>query len=83
MSGGRMRDVMPDTASIVDDLRAALGHGLVDAAIAAGQRASREYATRRADGGEARADAWLAAERFPQGCFWAKEGGIEAGVRRR
>ena len=76
------RAAMPATAELVDELRAALGRELVDGAIAAGQRARREYQARVAAEGKPAADRWLALQRFPQGCFHAVENGIEVGVAR-
>ena len=73
---------MPNTASLVDELRAVLGTEKVDAAIRAGQRARREYAGLVASRGQRQADAWLAGQKFPAGLFWACEGGNEVGVRR-
>lgn len=77
----KARVVMPHTAALIDELRAALGRELIDGAIAAGQRARREYQRRVATVGQAAADAWLANQRFPQGCFWASEGEHQVGVR--
>ena len=76
----KARAAMPDTAALVDELRAALGREFVDGAIAAGQRARREYQRRVATVGQVGADAWLASQRFPQGCFWAIEGEHQVGV---
>lgn len=76
------RAAMPATALLVDELRAVLGSELVDGAIAAGQRARREYQARLDADGKPAADRWLARQRFPQGCFHAVEGGIEVGIAR-
>jgi hypothetical protein len=76
------RALMPVVASMVDELRAAYGAERVNAAIAAGQRARREYQARLASDGPTLAKRWLAAQKFPQGCFWAVEGGNEVGVQR-
>lgn len=82
-NGGRAgRALMPETAAMVDELRAAYGAEMVDAAIAAGQQARREYQRRVQAFGEASARAWLARQPFPRGCFWATEAGREVGVRR-
>lgn len=73
---------MPNTAELVDELRQVLGAARVDAAIAAGQRARRHYSAVQAEHGTEAADAWLKTQKFPQGCFWATEKGLEVGVRR-
>ncbi len=79
---GGMREVMPVTAEIVDELRSVLGAEAVDKAIAAGQRARKQYAAWLASHGREAADRWLSSQRFPEGCFWAQEGDLEVGVRR-
>lgn len=76
------RALMPETAALVDELRAAYGAERVDAAIAAGQRAKREYAARVASDGPTLAKRWLAAQKFPSGSFWASEGGNDVGLKR-
>jgi hypothetical protein len=76
------RALMPVVASMVDELRAAYGAERVNAAIAAGQRARREYQARLASDGPTLAKRWLAAQKFPAGCFLAEEGGNEVGVQR-
>jgi hypothetical protein len=80
--GKKGRALMPVVASIVDELRAAYGAARVNAAIAAGQQARREYLARVASDGPTLANRWLAAQKFPAGCFWAEEGGKEVGVQR-
>jgi hypothetical protein len=77
------RAAMPETAKLVDELRAAYGAERIDGAIAAGQRARREYIALQAASGKAVADRWLASQRFAQGCFHAVENGIEVGIVRR
>jgi hypothetical protein len=72
---------MPDTAAIVDELRALCGRGLVDAAIRAGLQARREMERVEASQGPEAARRWLAAQRMPAGCFWAEEGGRSVGVK--
>lgn len=76
------RAAMPETAALVDELRAAYGTDVVDAAISAGQQARREYQRRVQAFGESSARAWLARQPFPRGCFWASEAGREVGMRR-
>jgi hypothetical protein len=73
---------MPNTADLVDDLRAWLGKEAVDAAIVAGQRVRREWTARVQRDGQQAADAWLRRQSCPQGLFWAREGSHEVGVRR-
>ena len=77
-----MREQMPETAALVDELRRVLGAERVDAAIKAGQVARREHQRRVAEFGQARADAWLARQSFPLGRFWAEEGGHTVGIQR-
>jgi hypothetical protein len=77
----KARAAMPETAALVDELRAALGREFVDGAIAAGQRARREYQRRVATVGQEAADAWLASQQFPAGAFFAEEAGHQVGVR--
>lgn len=72
---------MPQTAAWVAELRLALSAERVDRALAASQRARRHHAALAASQGPARADAWLKAQTWPHGRFWAAEGGREVGVR--
>jgi len=76
------RALMPGVAAIVDEFRQAYGAERVDAAIAAGQRARREYQALLEANGKAAADRWLRGQRFPHGCFHAAEAGHEVGIRR-
>lgn len=80
MSEKKGGERMPVTAAWVAELRAALGAEWVDGAIAASQRAGREYRARIASDGQARADAWLKRQSWPQGRFHAVEQGCEVGV---
>lgn len=75
------RVLMPVTAGLVDELRQMLGQEFVDAAIAAGQRARREYQVLEQQRGTEYADAWLRRQSFPQGAFFAEETGHSVGVR--
>lgn len=77
-----LREAMPDTAEIVDDLRRELGAAIVDRAIAAGVKAQKRYAAWLAGHGEEAAQRWLGAQRFPGGSFYANEGGRTVGVKR-
>ena len=77
---GSMRDTMPLTAGIVDDLRQWLGAARVDAAIAAGVKLQREHARIVATQGQAVADRWLRLQRVPAGCFMATEAGRTVGA---
>jgi hypothetical protein len=72
---------MPDTAEIVADLRVMLGTERVNAAIAAGQKAKREFRRLEALHGLAYAQAWARAQKWPNGRFWASEGGLEVGIK--
>lgn len=72
---------MPETAALVAELRLAFGAEVIDQCLAAGQRARREYARLEARNGLGYAQAWLKAQRFPKGRFWALGGGIEVGIR--
>lgn len=75
-----LRDVMPDTAALVDDLRAMWGAERVNAAIATGVRLQREHARLVAIQGQHAADLWLKRQPTPMGCFRAVEGGRQVGV---
>lgn len=75
-----MRNTMPLTAGIVDDLRQWLGADRVDAAIAAGVKLQREHALIERTQGRAVADKWLRLQRVPAGCFSATEAGRTVGV---
>lgn len=77
-----MREQMPVVAAWVDELRAALGAEMVDAAIAAGQQARRRMQQVEIQQGAAAAKEWLQRQRWPAGCFHAEEGGHTVGVRR-
>lgn len=74
------RQLMPLTAEMVDELRALLGAEWVDAAIKAGVQARREYLRLEQEQGKPAADAWLAAQTFPKGAFWAQEGQHTVGM---
>ena len=78
----RGRELMPETAAMVDELRREFGAELIDGAIASGQRARRAYGQMVSDHGPHAANAWLARQALPRGCFWASENGHEVGVRR-
>lgn len=75
-----LRAEMPGVAAIVDDLRAALGAQVVDAAIAAGVKLQREHARIVATQGQAVADGWLSRQRTPAGSFRAVEAGRTVGA---
>ena len=79
---GGLREQMPTTAALVDELRQVLGTERVNAAIKAGQQAQRTYAAIQAEKGQPAADAWLARQRFPAGVFWASESGHQFGIKR-
>lgn len=79
---GGLREAMPATAEIVDDLRRELGAEIVDRALAAGVKAQKRYAAWLAGHGEDAAQRWLEAQRFEGGSFWASEGGRTVGVKR-
>ena len=80
--GKKGRALMPATAALVDELRAFYGPERIDAAIAAGQRARREYLARVASDGPTLAKRWLAGQKVTGWRFWAQEGGHEVGVQR-
>ncbi len=77
-----LREQMPTTAVLVDELRQVLGTERVNAAIRAGQQAQRTYTAMQAEQGQPAADAWLARQQFPAGLFWASEGGNQFGIKR-
>ena len=72
---------MPEVTAWVDQLREACGRDLVDGAIRAGVQAQRRYEALKAQDGPRAADAWLAAQKWPRGVFWASEGGRTLGVK--
>ena len=74
--------VMPATAALVAELRAVWGSERVDAALAAGQQARREFKRLEAAYGREDAEAWLRRQKFPNGRLYACEGGREVGVMR-
>lgn len=78
---GRLAQAMPQTAAWVAELRLLLGAERVDRALAASQRARRHHAALAAAQGPARAEAWLNAQPWPHGRFWAQEGGQEVGLQ--
>lgn len=80
-AAGRLAEAMPQTSAWVAELRLMLGAERVDQALAASQRARRHHAALAAAQGPARADAWLNAQPWPHGRFWAQEGGQEVGVQ--
>lgn len=75
-----LREAMPATAALVDELRQALGREKVDAAIASGMRARREHDRLAKEYGPAHAARWLRRQTFPAGAFFAREAGLEVGV---
>jgi len=75
-----LRDQMPESAAIVDDLRAMLGRELVDAAIVAGRQLQRQHAALAAEQGPAVADRWLARQAPSGPVFACTEGGLAVGL---
>jgi hypothetical protein len=75
-----LRAAMPDTAAIVDELRAWLGSELVDQAIANGRRLQRQFEALAAEQGEPRARLWLDQQRPAGPVFAALEAGLQVGV---
>lgn len=75
-----MRDAMPLTAAVVDDLRAVWGDALVNRCIARGQSLRRDHSRIVATQGQAEADRWLAREQAKGVWFGAVEGGRQVGV---
>lgn len=75
-----LRAAMPDTAAIVDELRAWLGVELVDQAIANGRRLQRQFEALAAEQGEPRARLWLDQQRPAGPVFAALEAGLQVGV---
>lgn len=78
--GGAMREAMPLTAALVDELRQAFGSGRIVALIARSQHLRREHARIVVVLGQAEADRWLAREQEKGGWFGAVEGGRQVGV---
>ncbi len=77
--GGGMREQMPESARLVDQLREQMGREWVDAALREGIRLQRQHADRRARHGQARADAWLAAQRPAGASLRLLEAGLQVG----
>lgn len=77
---GALREAMPATADMVDTLRRLITPKRVDDALRATVAAQREYEARKAREGAAKADAWLQAQRWPQGRFYAVEQGQTFGI---
>jgi len=75
-----LRDAMPLTAAIVDELRQQFGAAVVDRCIARGQRLRRERARIQAARGDGEADRWLRLEMGNGTWFGAAEGGRAVGV---
>lgn len=78
--GGAMRDAMPLTAALVDELRQAWGADCINALIKRGQYLRREHARILAVLGQAEADRWLAREQGKGAWFGAVEDGRQVGV---
>lgn len=75
-----MRDAMPMTAAMVDDLRQAFGPAVVDRCIARGQHLRREHTRIQAVLGDAEAGRWLRLEQGKGVWFGAVEDGRSVGV---
>lgn len=75
-----MREAMPLTAELVDELRQVFGAGRIVALIAHSQHLRREHARIVATQGQAVADRWLAGQQDKGGWFGAVEGGRQVGV---
>ena len=75
-----LRRAMPDTAAIVDDLRAWLGADLVNQAIVNGRRLQRQFEALALEQGEARARLWLDQQSTVGPVFAAAEAGLQIGV---
>lgn len=65
----RLRQSMPVTAEIVDELRLQFGRVLIDDALRNGIALEREHQRRRELNGDAAAKAWLDAQN-PEGAFF-------------
>lgn len=76
-----LRDAMPLTAALVDELRQVFSPALVDRCIARGQHLRREHARIQAVLGDVEANRWLAGEQAKGVWFGAVEGGRTVGVR--
>lgn len=77
---GALREAMPMTAALVDELRAVWGDERINRLISRGQQLRREHARILAVLGQAEADRWLAWEQRKGGWFGAVEGGRQVGV---
>lgn len=75
-----MREAMPLTAALVDELRQVWGADRVNALIKRGQSLRRDHARIVATLGQAEADRWLAREQGKGAWFGAVESGRQVGV---
>lgn len=57
-----LRQVLPDAAELMDEVRALFGSAWANAALREGLRLQREHARLSAERGQPAADAWLAAQ---------------------
>lgn len=77
---GTMRDAMPLTAALVDELRQVWGADKINQLISRGQYLRREHARILAVLGQAEADRWLMREQRKGAWFGAVEAGRQVGV---
>lgn len=77
---GSMREAMPLTAALVDELRRVWGADAINRLISRGQFLRWEHARILAVLGQAEADRWLSREQRKGGWFGAAEGGRQVGV---
>lgn len=77
--GGGMRAAMPHAASLVDELRQALGRQWVDDALREGLRLQREHSRLKQLQGAAAADAWLRRQRPGKPSMRISEAGVQVG----
>lgn len=75
-----MREAMPLTAALFDELGQVFGAGRMVALVARSQHLRREHARIVATQGQAVADRWLAREQDKGGWFGAVESGRQVGV---
>lgn len=77
---GGLRDEMPDAAALMDEIRALMGREWADEALRQGMCLQREHAARVASLGQAKADAWLDAQRSAAPALSLSERGATVGM---
>lgn len=77
---GGLRQVMPDAAELMDQIRQVFGQEWADQALREGMRLQREHARRIAEHGRVKADIWLDAQRASAPTLMLREGDRQVGA---